>query len=206
MRILDPTAHAQVRARILDAALKVFSANGYHDASMNEVARAAGLAKAALYHYFPGKHALLEALHSDMWGAAMKDLAAMPKPRGLRQALTITGQGYLLHFGQESHAAMMRVAFDLSIQEPELMRSLAGLGSKLDGALVDYFRPCFPKGARKQDILMHVMPFFGALFHYLFVLSRACPAELLPCDAPRYLDHLIDVFAVFPRRTPRGKS
>jgi hypothetical protein len=140
-----------------------------------------------------------------MWNSAMSDLAAMPRPKSLHQAFTITGQGYLHHFGQESHAAMMRVAFDLSIQEPELMRSLAGLGSKLDGALVEYFRPCFPKGTSKQAILTHVMPFFGALFHYLFVLSRACPAELLPCSAPQYLDHLISVFAVLPRRT-RGKK
>jgi AcrR family transcriptional regulator len=205
MRKVDPTAHAQARARILDAALKVFAVKGYHDASMNEVAKAAGLAKAALYHYFPGKHALLEALHTEMWNSAMSDLAAMPRPKSLHQAFTITGQGYLHHFGQESHAAMMRVAFDLSIQEPELMRSLAGLGSKLDGALVEYFRPCFPKGTSKQAILTHVMPFFGALFHYLFVLSRACPAELLPCSAPQYLDHLISVFAVLPRRT-RGKK
>jgi len=69
---------------------------------------------------------------------------------------------------------------------------------------VAYFRPGFPKGTSKQAILTHVMPFFGALFHYLFILARACPAELLPCDAKTYLNHLIDVFAVLPRRT-RGK-
>jgi AcrR family transcriptional regulator len=49
-------------AAILDAAARVFAAKGYERATMADVARAAGFAKASAYHYFDSKEALLYAL------------------------------------------------------------------------------------------------------------------------------------------------
>lgn len=47
------------RGRILNAAAGLFATRGYTASSMNEVARACGMTKATLYHYFTDKHALL---------------------------------------------------------------------------------------------------------------------------------------------------
>jgi len=47
---------------ILDAAARVFAEKGYERATMADVARAAGFAKASAYHYFDSKEALLYAL------------------------------------------------------------------------------------------------------------------------------------------------
>lgn len=47
---------------ILDAALEVFSAEGFEAARVEDVARAAGISKAGLYLYFPGKEEILRAL------------------------------------------------------------------------------------------------------------------------------------------------
>jgi len=47
---------------ILDAALAEFTARGFEAARMEDIAKAAGLSKAAIYLYFPSKTALLEAL------------------------------------------------------------------------------------------------------------------------------------------------
>lgn len=44
---------------VLDAALALFSAKGFAQTSVEAVARAAGLSKAAVYLYFPSKNALL---------------------------------------------------------------------------------------------------------------------------------------------------
>ena len=44
--------------RILEAALKVFSASGYTGASMDAVAIEAGLSKPTLYQYFDSKEQL----------------------------------------------------------------------------------------------------------------------------------------------------
>ncbi len=47
---------------ILDAAMKVFSKNGYHGATVSDIAREAGISKGLLYTYFPGKEELLDEL------------------------------------------------------------------------------------------------------------------------------------------------
>ncbi len=50
------------RDRILDAALDVFAARGYHEASVEEIAARAETSKGGLYFHFPGKQALFLAL------------------------------------------------------------------------------------------------------------------------------------------------
>ena len=45
---------------LTDVALRVFAEKGYDGASMDDVARAAGISKASIYHHVPGKEALLE--------------------------------------------------------------------------------------------------------------------------------------------------
>ena len=57
-----PRAASPTRTRILRAALRVFSQQGYHNTRMDDVARASRASKGALYLYFPSKEALLSAL------------------------------------------------------------------------------------------------------------------------------------------------
>jgi AcrR family transcriptional regulator len=51
----------RTRRRLLDIAVRRFSADGYRRASVSAVAREAGLTPAAAYAYFPNKEALFEA-------------------------------------------------------------------------------------------------------------------------------------------------
>jgi AcrR family transcriptional regulator len=50
------------RERILDAALQVFAQKGYHRAVVDDIVRASGTSKGAVYHHFPNKEALFLAL------------------------------------------------------------------------------------------------------------------------------------------------
>jgi AcrR family transcriptional regulator len=49
---------AEREQRMLDAAGKAFARDGYHDASMDEIAGAAGISKPMLYNYFGSKEGL----------------------------------------------------------------------------------------------------------------------------------------------------
>ena len=53
------------RRQILDGARKVFMDLGFDGASMNEIARAAGVSKGTLYVYFADKNRLFEAIVED---------------------------------------------------------------------------------------------------------------------------------------------
>src|SRR6186997_1909754 len=61
MSQIRTTLHARVSAAILEAAAAVLADRG-EQASMADVAAAAGMARATVYRYFPNREALLEAL------------------------------------------------------------------------------------------------------------------------------------------------
>lgn len=50
------------RAKLLDCALQLFTAQGYNAVGVQEIVAAAGVTKPTLYHYFGSKHGLLETL------------------------------------------------------------------------------------------------------------------------------------------------
>src|SRR5262245_43792756 len=56
------------RERILQAALEVFAGKGYHRAVVDDIVRASGTSKGAVYHHFPNKEALFLALVDDFSG------------------------------------------------------------------------------------------------------------------------------------------
>jgi TetR/AcrR family transcriptional regulator len=65
------------RATILEAALDVFSQNGFRGATVDQIAKASGLSKPNLLYYFPSKEAIFTALLSqllDSWLAPLRDL------------------------------------------------------------------------------------------------------------------------------------
>lgn len=53
------------KQEILSAALRLFSARGFHDVSMQEIAAEAEFATGTLYHFFPSKEALFNELVRD---------------------------------------------------------------------------------------------------------------------------------------------
>ena len=68
------------RAQLLDSALEVFVASGYHAAAMDDIAERAGVSKPVLYQHFPGKLdlylALLDAACDDVIDNCRQALAA----------------------------------------------------------------------------------------------------------------------------------
>ena len=57
-----PEYKEEAKSRILDAAAKVFAEKGYHQATMDDVARSIGVSKGAIYLYFKNKEELFEEL------------------------------------------------------------------------------------------------------------------------------------------------
>ena len=64
------------RERLLEAAAGVFLKHGYFDASLEEVRLIAGVSNGSLYHHFPTKARLADALYVDILGDFHADLLA----------------------------------------------------------------------------------------------------------------------------------
>jgi AcrR family transcriptional regulator len=56
------------RALILDAAIKVFAAKGYHGSRVSDIAREADIAYGLVYHYFKNKEEILHTIFEERWG------------------------------------------------------------------------------------------------------------------------------------------
>lgn len=61
----DPPAEVGKRERILDAAIKVFAAEGFYNAKVSQIAHEAGVADGTIYLYFKSKDDLLINLFED---------------------------------------------------------------------------------------------------------------------------------------------
>ncbi|RXT44306.1 TetR/AcrR family transcriptional regulator [Bradyrhizobium betae] len=62
MRKVDPVKHEQKRGEILGAAIRCFIKDGFRGASTTDICTEAGISPGHLYHYFPSKEAIIEAM------------------------------------------------------------------------------------------------------------------------------------------------
>src|SRR2546421_12093092 len=87
---------ARRRRQLLDVALGVFAANGFHGTSMEDVADAAGVTKPVLYQHFGSKRELYLELLDDVGGRLMETIsAAVAAAHGPRQQVHA---GFLAYF------------------------------------------------------------------------------------------------------------
>lgn len=60
----------QSRRHVLDAALQLFSRQGYRGTNMREIAEAAGVSTGNVYHHFEDKEAIFRTLLDEFWAIA----------------------------------------------------------------------------------------------------------------------------------------
>ncbi|WP_291867774.1 TetR/AcrR family transcriptional regulator [Bradyrhizobium sp.] len=61
-RTADPQRHEAKRREMLHAARKCFAEKGFHSTSTAEICRMAGMSPGNLFHYFPTKDAIIQAI------------------------------------------------------------------------------------------------------------------------------------------------
>src|SRR5436190_6241318 len=67
MQVTRRAQHTEdTRRSLMNASRLVFAEHGYADASLDDIARRAGVTKGALYHHFENKAALLEAIYVEL--------------------------------------------------------------------------------------------------------------------------------------------
>ena len=72
-----PAPRADKRARILDAAIKVFAEKGYHGSRVSDIAREAGIAYGLVYHYFKNKEEIFSTIFDERWSDFLEAVEAI---------------------------------------------------------------------------------------------------------------------------------
>src|ERR1700681_504687 len=91
-----------VKARILDAAQRVFLKKGYQGASLDEIAEVAPASKPTIYAHFPGKEALFEAVVARVIEGLTDFQGFAPKGRSVQDKLASLGTEVVQRFIDET--------------------------------------------------------------------------------------------------------
>jgi TetR/AcrR family fatty acid metabolism transcriptional regulator len=99
-------------AQILKAALEVFAAEGYHDASVADVARAAGVSEKTVYDYFPSKEELLFQIPVEPTLEAIRTLErTLPYVRGAANKIRTIIYHFVLFYAEHREYATVILLF-----------------------------------------------------------------------------------------------
>jgi AcrR family transcriptional regulator len=142
------------RRQIMDGAWAVFLAAGFDGASMNDVARVAGVSKGTLYVYFDSKEKLFEALIREERRRQAERLAVpfVPNDGDPREVLVDFGRRLVEMMVRPEHLAHVRTVIAAAGKFPQLGRAFFEAGP-LYGAdcLSDYFRRKSDEGVFAMD-------------------------------------------------------
>lgn len=119
------------RRKIMEGADKAFSTLGFDAASMNEVAREAGVSKATLYVYFQDKEHLFSALCAVKRDRHIADLIALlDTSRPLEAVLTEFGNEAARRISTPQVIAAQRIVISVAERMPDIGQEFYAAGPK----------------------------------------------------------------------------
>jgi len=151
------------REALLDAALEVFAARGYHGSSIDDIAQAAGVSKALIYEHFESKkdlHASLLETQSEELFVRLASAAATAEPGEVRLRAGVDAFLTFVEERREGWRVLFRDAAD-----PDLARVLEELQAQATAAVAGLIaaEPAARGDARDQRVTMLAQLLSGAV-------------------------------------------
>jgi AcrR family transcriptional regulator len=182
--------------QILEAAFRAFGGRGLHGATLEEVAREAGISKGTIYLYFPDKATLFTA----MMKARVNDIMPTESVRrdpdaSVRQRLTLVGRRLYRFFHSPAFLALYRTVIGEAPQFPEAAATLYREGiHPANRRLAAIIEEGIRRGEfRPVDPLIAARAFVGML--QVFAVSQALLGgqRILPLSAGRVVESVLDL-------------
>lgn len=151
------------REALLREAVAAFNQKGFHATSMEDIANSLGVTKAALYYYFPNKHALLFESFTEALRVAFESFRkAQGNGRNGLEKLQMTIQGYLeVGLGALSRCVILTEEHALL---PDDRKVIVDQRDRFEGALRDLVREGIADGSIVQcDPKLAIFAIFGAV-------------------------------------------
>lgn len=134
--------------QVLRGAREVFLADGFEGASVDDIARAAGVSKATLYSYFPDKRLLfIEVAKTECGLMAERVISMVDETKPVREVLTITATQLVTFFVSDFNRQIFRVCVAERDRFPELGRVFYEAGPQNgQRKMVEYLEKAVAKG------------------------------------------------------------
>jgi TetR/AcrR family transcriptional repressor of mexJK operon len=150
-------AEAQIRKgrkfdQVIDGAKAVFLREGFEGASVDEIARDAGVSKATLYSYFPDKqHLFLAVLETECAHQSEVEILLHASEQDVEETLRIICKTLITFFVSRFGQDMFRVCVAEAQRFPELGRTFYDSGPKRWGRKISQYLDS-PRAREALDI------------------------------------------------------
>ncbi|MEM1352416.1 MAG: TetR/AcrR family transcriptional regulator [Pseudomonadota bacterium] len=184
--------------QVLDGARRVFMSDGFEGASVDEIAKAAGVSKATLYSYFPDKRLLfMEVATRECQRQAQSALDNIDMALAPREVLTQTGLHFLRFITSDLGQRIFRICVAESDRFPELGQKFYNSGPAVFRAeMAAYFKQAEARGELRLDDPILAADQFGELCkadvwpRLIFGMIRSVPDT----EVQRVVSSAVDTF------------
>ncbi|MBD2503196.1 TetR/AcrR family transcriptional regulator [Anabaena azotica] len=196
MRVFNssPPSEAQTRSRILQAALKLFAAQGFDGTTTRDLAQAAGVAEGTLFRHFPNKKAILVEVATGGWVDILTDLLTELSEMGSYKAVAQVMRRRMWNL--QKNADLMRVCF-MEVQfHPDLRdRIQTEVIEKMTDVAEAFFQTAMDKGIyRQMDANLVAKVFLGMFAIAGFSNNTLMQPDASPQQMQQMAEGLADIF------------
>ncbi len=189
---------------ILEAAAEIFLEQGFGNASMDEIARRAGVSKATVYSHFESKPALFGAIVQQRCQRTMSSMLAELSDRPVAETLTGLGRQFLDVLMMPGSLPLYRVVLAEAPRFPELGRIFYEAGpDRCAAALAQYLTGLDERGVLAvSDPRWSAEQFLGAVLGQIHIrmLLGVVAEPPSPEERGRYIAAAVSAFLDGHRR------
>lgn len=210
------TSKAETLKRIIDAARNNFAVSGFQNASMETIAREAGVTKQLLYHYYGSKNDLFEAVLNEQAETILSaltkmDLTQMTTAEGLRRFLEFAFDQYR---ADPAVPALAQEAIAFHKEHGQTVGRFAVLAPALHQKMTELIERGIERGEFRADADADLFPAMAVLatlggFYNAYMLSGLAGFDTTsPEGMDRWRNYAIDfvVSAILPKSTVTGAA
>jgi len=198
MNDVSPIKRGRKFDQVLEGARSVFTADGYEGASVDNIARAAGVSKATLYSYFPDKRLLFMEVAKYECGLQIEEADAILSDEcDPRTVLGLAAERMVGFFLSDFGQSIFRMCVAESDRFPELGREFFETGPKRFRArMVEYMGGAVAEGRLAIDDLELAADQFAELCktnlfsEMIFGIRKTTTAE----ERKRIVDGAVETF------------
>jgi len=190
-RSMPNTTEEDTRARILQAALKLFARRGYDGTTTKDLANSAQVAEGTLFRYFPSKKAILIEVATSGWIEILTDLLTELSEMGSYKAISQVMRRRMLNMRE--NADLLKVCFIEAQYHNELKESIQSeVIEKMTDVAEAFFETAMERGIyRKTNPKIVAQVFLG-----MFAITGFSQETIINPDAsPKAMQEMAEGIA-----------
>lgn len=187
------------RKRLLTQARRLFAAKGVMETSMSQIAKACKVTKAALYHYFKSKDAILKEIFISQVDEREKEtiIGNLKRAQNLEECFRILGKHHIDDVTSPDHRDLMKIMLSETMKNAEMRKFYTQFFSEQFAKLVEEVLLSMTGGRKpEKEVRLLFFQFFASLMHYSWYQIMVGDLTPLIGDAESFVNSLARTYAL----------